>query len=872
MEFTELLPRLVRRVRYLVGRASVERDMADEMALHLELETEERIRNGMSPEEARRTALIDFGGVERFKEEGRTARGVRPIEDLVQDIRYALRVLSKSAGFTIACVLTVAIGIAATTSVFSVANAMLLRPPPVSHPERLVVVAEVWKSGDRSYETSMGQYMYRYAHYRDLRDASGQVFSGLAGFRYGMVSLRVRDEARAISSSAVSANYFDVLGIRPALGRFFSSANGSPDDATFEVVLGHDLWISTFAGDSAVIGRSIFVDSRRFTIVGVAPRGFTGTTTGLATDLWLETNEGTVAMLGRLTPGITRDQAIAELTAIGQHLPADSPSQRIRRMTLDPVIGPPAMSRGPVIGFMGMLVVTATLVLLIVAANIAGMFLARATYRRREIAVRLGRGAGGGRIIRQLLTESILICLVGGAIGFLLATSLIGLVPALNLPIGIRAALDMHPDGRVLAGSFAAALVAGVIAGLTPALQSARIDLLSALHGTGARGPKGIGRSRAGFVVAQLAMSLVLLLTAGLFTRAVQAPARIDRGLDAEGVVVAEVNVEPHGYDEHRGREFYAQLMARLRARPELASAGLGEWTPLSISHMGGGYNTPDGRHVPVTIGVASDGYLETVRIPVIAGRAFRASDTQTSNPVVIVNETLARTFWPNETPIGQHLDLNGTREVIGVIRDGKYRSLDEPARAFALLPFSQHYWSRMMIQARVRGDMSAGLAAVRAEVSKLDRNIALENVGPLSSQIDLYVLPQRVAAWCVGVFGLFGLGLAALGIYGVIAYHAAQRTRELGIRLALGARPADIVRGLLRPAVRALGIAVAIGLPVAFAIARLVGRFLYGVGALDPITFAIVPLLLGVVALLASYLPARLATRVDPLVSLRVD
>lgn len=885
-----LVSRLARRARYLLRRTAAEREMDDEMRLHLELEIEDRVRRGLSPEEARRTALVDFGGVERFKEDARTARGVRPVEDLVQDGRYALRVLGKSPGFTAASVLTLAVGIAATTAVFSVVNALVLRPPPVREPRRLFVLAEVWTSGQRSNSTDMGQHMYPYPHYLDLREATARVFTGLAGYRYGTVSLRVGDEARVLSSISASANYFQVLGLRPALGRLFSDTTERFGSAEPEIVISHELWQREFSGDSAVLGRTLFVNSRPFTIAGVAPRGFVGTMTGLVADVWLPAaagargpadprpgedirrRGGSVTMFGRLRPGLSVDQAVAALGVIGANVRPDQPSQQIEAMTLDPIIGVPVMVRGGAMGFTGMLFLTAALVLLIAAANIAGMLLARAAHRRREIAVRLALGASRGRLVRQLVTESVVLCLLGGTAGVLLARWLVSLVPAVQPPIGVRTSLDLEIDGLVLAVSLGMTLAAGVFAGLTPALQSTRFDLLSGLRGVDAGRPKRRGRSRNTFVVGQLAMSLVLLITAGLFTRALQRALLMDPGLDARNVVVGQLNVGSHGYDRARGEAFYARLVERLAARPEISSAALGQWTPLSLGHMGQDVGLPGGQRVSVTYGVADRGYLETMHIPIVAGRTIGAADTRTSTPVVIVNETLARRLWPGQSPLGQQLELEGPREVVGVVRDGKYRSMDEQPTAYAFIPFAQHYSAQMTIHARARGDVGAALAAVRAEVASLDANIALERPRVLSTDVELYSILQRVAAWVIGVFGLVGLGLATLGIYGVIAYRVAQRTRELGIRLALGARGSDLVMPVLREGLVVIGTGLAIGIPAALAIGRLARGFLFGLGGADPVTFAAVPLPLGGVALLASYLPARRAARVDPMISLRAE
>jgi predicted permease len=869
-----VLSRLFRRARYLLGHRALEHEMDEEMRMHLEMEIDERIRGGLSPHEARRTAYIDFGGVERFKEEARTSRGVRPIEDLVQDVRYAGRVLRKSPGFTTAAVSTLAIGIAATTVVFSVIEAVLFRPPPVPEPERLQIVAEVWTNGGRSLQTEMAQHMYAYSHYLALREVTGSVFTGLAGYRYGTVAIRFGGEARAVSSIAATANYFHVLGVRPALGRLFSDTADRTGTREPEAVISHELWQNALAGDSAILGKTLFVNSQQVTIVGVAPREFVGTMNGLVADVWVPVTGGSVAMFGRLRPSLTARQAVTTLSVIGRRLPPEQSWQAIKRMTLDPMIGPPAMSRGAVVGFGGMLFLTTAMVLLIAAANIAGMLLARAAHRRREIAMRLALGASRGRLVRQLVTESIVLCLAGGAAGILMATWMVRLVPTFQPPVGVRTLLDLQIDAIALLVSFGVALTAGIVAGLTPALQSTRFDLASGLRDVNVGLPGQPARLRSAFVVAQLAMSLVLLVTAGLFTRAFQRALLVDPGLDTKNVVAAEMDVGAHRYDRERGEAFYAQLTARLAARPEIASATLGKWTPLSFGYNGNGIELPDGSRVAVTWGVIDDRYLAAMRIPIVAGRGFDASHTAESTPVVIVNETMARRLWPGTSPLGQRIALEGKveREVIGVVRDGKYRSLDEAPMAYAFFPLKQRYTPRIIVHARARSDMAAAIKALHEETAALDANIAVERAGPLADRLELLFLPQRVAAWVVGVFGVVGLGLAALGVYGVIAYTVAQRTREIGIRLALGAQGRDVVGVVLRQGVVVIGIGIAIGLPAAMGIARLASAFLYGIGAADPATFVTVPVLLACVALLASFVPARRAARVDPMVSLRAD
>lgn len=885
---------LWRRLRALFRKDALDADMNAEMRAHLEFETEDGVRRGLSRDEAYRQARLAFGGADRFREEGREARGVQPFHDLMQDVRYAFRVLGKSPGFTAASVLTLALGMAATTVVVSVINALMVRRLAVDEPDRLFVVAEYWKGGMRSVSTDMGQYSYPYAHYLDLRDATSSVFSGLAGYRLGSVSLRGEGGARTLSAISASANYFQVLGLRPALGLLFSDTAEHFGAAVPEVVLSYDLWRSEYAGDSAVVGRTLSIDSRLHTIVGVAPRGFQGTAIGLLAEVWLpaagnarppaETRPGgdvrrragSVTMFGRLRPDLSRERALAALATIGPNLPAEQPAWRIRDMSLDPISGVPAMSRGAVLGFTGMLLLTAGLVLLIAAANVAGMLLARAAQRRREIAVRLAIGASRGRLVRQLLTESVTLCLLGGVAGLLLTIWLASLIPVAQPPGGLRVRLDIGVDAVVLAVAFAVSVAAGVFTGLTPAFQFTRPDLLSGLRIVDIGQPRQ-ARARDAFVVAQLALSLVLLITAGLFTRALQRALVTDPGLDARGVVVTQLDVSAHGYRRERGEAFFATLVERLAGRPEIASVALGQWTPLSMGHKGEdvtipGESGPDRRRFNITWGVMGPGYLELMRIPLLAGRSFTSADARHAAQVAVINETMAARLWPGVSPIGQRMDLNGVREVVGVVRDGKYRGLDEGPTGFAFVPVAQDYSPRLTVHVRARGETGAALAALRTEVAGLDPNVALEGAGPLTDELAIYTLPQRAAAWVVGLFGLVGLLLASVGIYGVIAFQVAQRAREFAIRIALGARGRHVLGRALDRALRVIGIGLTVGVLLALGSSRLIARFLFGVGAADPLTFIVVPLLLGIVALLASVVPATRAIRVDPVATLRAE
>jgi predicted permease len=643
------------------------------------------------------------------------------------------------------------------------------------------------------------------------------------------------------------------------------------------------------------------------TVVGVAPEGFNGTIGGLLTDLWVPAaayrlpppagdsvvsaapRDVLLTIFGRLRPGLSRERARAMLRLLAPHLSTGATPPEIRDVQLDAMTSIPAMARGDIAEFMAILSATAGLVLLIAATNVAGMLLARAMYRRREIAVRLALGASRGRVVRQMLTESGILCIAGGAAGVLLADWMIGVIPAVQPPIPVRAVLDLRLEPRVLVIALGIAMAASLIAGLVPALQTTARNLGTALHGGADAQTRSRRRLRTVFVVTQLAMSLALLVTAGLFVRALQRGLAVDPGFDPAGMVEAGVDLAPHGYNATRASVFYARLLDHLRARPEIASATIARWTPLSGSYNGAGVTLPgesaDGsRGTDFLFAIVDAGYFETMRVPIMAGRAFTAADEVAGRafaaadapdgvPAVVVNEEFARRLWPTESPVGRTLRLLGhTVRVVGVARDGgKGRGLNDDGHAWAYLPAARQ-WLTTTIYVRARSDPAAALTAIRHEVSALDPNIALVQPRTVSSQLDVYLLPQRLAAGFIGAFGMVGLALAAIGLYGMLAFHVAQRTRELGIRMALGARKGDVVRDVLRQAARMVIAGVAAGLVLAVAIGHLARAFLFGIGAADPLTLVAVPMLLGGVALLASYIPARRAAAVDPMESLRAE
>lgn len=816
--------------------------------------------------------------------------GSNGMDHLKLDLRFALRGLGRNPGFTGIAVLTLGIGIGATTAVFSLVNGLLLRPLPVNEPDRLVVVNELRRGGRISI--SNGQAALPYERYLAYREATTDILSGLAAQRRINFSLRAADGARNVNGIIVSGNYFDVLGVWPALGRFFSDG---PDGAAGarEVVLGYDSWQNAFAADPSIIGRPVYVDGRALTVVGVAPAGFGGTTIDFAPDIWVSyegyrqaagaagnAGDTWLTLFGRLTPGVTPAQVQAALAVIGPQIPAEDPDTEVTGVALQPLTGIPVSERAQVIGFLGMLFATAALVLLIASVNVAGMLLARAAARQREIAIRRAIGAGRGRLIRQLLTESVVLCLLAGAAGLLLAVWL-GDALAASRPSGLDIPLDLSLDARVLGFALLVTLATGVGFALMPALRASIPELVPALREAQGGPTRRRTRLRSGFVVAQLTMSLVLLVAAGLFVRTLQHALTVDPGFEPNGVVVAGLDLDSRGYDEARGRVFYRQLVERVAALPGIESVGLAIYPPLSGNVLAEDVeraNPPAGAGAAIVetqYGAVDVGYFETLRIPILAGRAFIAGDREGAPGVAIVNETLARRFWPGESAVGKRIAYEGRPlQVVGIARDGIYEDLAESTvPPYLYVPMEQWPGSYYRtLHARVEGDPGAALAAIRREVGALDPDIALVRASYLPSLIASFLLPQRFAAVLIGTFGLIGLELAAVGLYGLLAYDVAQRTPEFGLRMALGAQAGDVLRLVLWHGLAIVLGGLALGAAAAAVLTRFLSGFVFGVSPLDPVTFIGVALLLTGAALLASYLPARRATKVDPITALRYE
>lgn len=811
---------------------------------------------------------------------------------LWSDTIFAVRMLRKAPGFTAVAVLSLALGIGANTAIFSLVNAILLRPLPVSEPGRLVAVFPVSQSSEVR--------AFSYPAYVDFRDRN-DVFSGLFVTRFAPVSLSREGANERVWGYLVSGNYFDVLGVAAARGRTFAPEEDRTPLTHPVAVLSHGCWQRRFGGDSSLIGRDITLNNQRFRVIGIMPAGFTGTEVAFAPELWVPTmmqewiepgnpwlerrTTHNLFAIGRLKPGVTPEQAEASLNVLAGQLGREFPdTDEGATMTLTPpgLIHP--IVRGPIIGFAWVLMAVVGLVLLIACTNLANLLLARASERRREVAVRLALGASRWRLIRQLVTESVLLALAGGAAGVLLASwavdLIVGFRPQADLPFWI----DLTVDWRVFGFALLASVGTGLVFGIVPAWQSTSPALVPALKDATLQAGAYRSRLRSGLVIAQVSLSLVLLIAAGLVMRALQQVQTTSPGFDIENGLMMSVDVGLQGYDEVRGQEFYRRLIEQVSSLPGVRQASLTDSAPLSLN-----YNSTDiqvegqplarGANVPSAMNASvAANYFATMGIPLVAGREFNHADREGAPRAVIINEAFARRYLPGADPVGNAVGKRVSFasaegpywQIVGVAQDGKYFSIGEVARPFIYLPMPQSYEPRATLLVRTVSDPRAMTAAVRDAVRQLDAQLPVYDVKTMTEHLGLSLFPARVAALLLGSFGLLALTLAAIGIYGVMSYSATQRTREIGIRVALGARPSDVLRLIVKHGAIVTVAGVIIGLGAALALTRLMASLLYGVSATDPLTFLGVAALLLAVALVACYVPARRATKVDPLAALR--
>jgi macrolide transport system ATP-binding/permease protein len=823
-------------------------------------------------------------------------------DEMFQDLRFGVRMLVKGRGFTVAAVLCLALGIGANTAIFSLASAVLWRPLPVSQPGQLVEIIR----GD-----GMNGNALSYPDYLAI-SARNDTLAGLAISSVTDLILSRGSQSQVIAGEVVSGNYFDVLGVLPAVGRAFLPEEDRVPDAHPVVVVSHDFWQGQLDGDPQLVGKTITLNQHHFTVVGIAPAGFRGTVAPFSVSVWMpammiaqaKTNRSSpltdrsyeFSAIGRLKPDVDLKQAQAQLETLNRQLelanplPANGPRAPAadRSLKLVHMSGISFPFRWMAVTATALLSAVVGLVLLIACANVANLLLARAAARRKEIAVRLALGAGRMRLIRQLLTESILLAMLGAAGGMLIAFWINRTLMALEPPVPAswNFQIDLRLDAQALGFTVLLTFVTALVFGLAPALQSSKPDLVPALKDEApalSQGPRYLRwlSLRNALVVAQVAVSLVLLVGAGLFIRSLQYVQRLDLGFKTENRLALELNLAMQGYDDARTREFVAQAVERLAVLPGVESASAANSLPLGVRGDGslieieGRHTGPNERLPSVTSQLIGLDYLRTMGTRLMRGRDFTAQDTDSAPRVAIVNERMASRFFPNENPLGKRLRIGKQGEpfceIIGVVQDVTFH-LGAGPEPVAYRPLAQRSTGWLTLIVHTSGDPKAQIPAVRSAVQAIDDNLPAQEIKTLEEIVGLQFWPARMLAGLLAVLGSVGLLLASVGVYGVMSYSVAQRTREIGVRMALGAQSRDVLKLLVRQGVWLTLAGAAIGLALSFAATRLIASLLYGVEATDPITFIFVPSFLLGVAVVACYLPARRGTKVDPILALRSE
>jgi macrolide transport system ATP-binding/permease protein len=871
-------------------RQHLEDDLDEELRSHLEMAVEANLSRGMSAEDARREALRSFGGVEQTKELYRDQRGLPVIETTLQDLRFGLRILRRDPGFSILAMLCLTLGIGANAAVFSWVEGILFRPYPlVTHQERLLALTGTARG-------EAGHTGLSWPDFVDLR-RSCTLFDSFFVSKITGTTLSIGDRAERTTGSIVSDNYFDAIGVRPILGRGFEPGEDSGRNAHAVAVISYQLWKGHFNGDPQIVGKTQRLNGVMHTIVGVAPQGFYGTFVGWGMQFWVPTSMEEVFESGgykleardarwieafaRLKPGVTLEQAQAETSSVAKRLEDDYPAtNRGRSVKLWALWQTPFNNAGTLLPTLEIMLAVVVFVLLIACANVGNLLLVRSFARRHEMTVRLAIGAGRGRIVKQLFTEALILSAFGAAGGLLVAHwcrhALILLFPA-------RAGVAMHLPGeidwRVLLLSAGVCLLATLLLGLVPAMQTSKIDLAGALKAdsAGVVGSRGRAWVRSGLVVVQVSLSFVLLVGAGLLIQSLQKIRTSNPGFSTHDVLFTAVDLVSAGYAAQRAENFQDQLLDRVKALPGVESAAFARMTPLSYGSFSSTPIAVDGFEVPpeerptVEYNEVGPDYFATMGIPLVSGREFTRADDERGALVAIVNATMAAQYWRGRNPIGERVQVRDQwMQVVGVAKDSKYRGVRETAKPFFYVPRRQNFSVGAALFIRTPLNPETVAVALAREVHALDASLSPYELITLQEQLDRSTSPQLVAVTLVGVLGGLALLLAVIGLYGVMAYAVSQSTRELGLRMALGAGASNLVQLVLSRGLALMAGGVLLGAAVAVASTRLMGNLLYHVSPRDPRAFGAAFAVMTVATLAACFIPAWRATRTDPAEALR--
>jgi macrolide transport system ATP-binding/permease protein len=893
------LRRFLNRVLNLVARQQQDERLREEIEDHIALQTAENLRAGLSPVEARRQAMLKFGGVEAIKQDYRAVRGLLFVDNLLQDVRFAIRSLRRTPGLTAFVVITLALGIGMTSGTFSMVDGLIFRPYPVPHPSDVVTLVSI------THDSPFDNFSYR--EYLDIRDKTMSYDGVVANADMQAVGFSAEPGAtpRIKGGMMVSANYFHALGVEPRLGRGFREDEDQVPGRDAVVVLGPDFWKHEFSSDPSVLGRTIRLNGAKFTVIGVAPDTFPGMltfghpdfymplamapvfSTNIQKNFFEDRDDRELTVKARLKPGMTLAQARNELAVIAKNFEDEYPNVNRGRGAAVYTQFQSRTIEDENWKFGVIFVILALAVLLVACTNVAGLLLSRARSRAREIAVRLALGAGRFRLIRLLLTESLILAFLGGLAGIAIGYGVIewfqskqSIVFMTELPM----AIPFHMDTRVLLACVALSVLSALLCGLAPALQSTRVDLVSALKSADVDVP---GRKRLWgrnmLVVAQVSMSLMLLMASFLMARSFQHTLMEGTGFTKDHLLMTSFDPRLIQYNAAQTQQFYKLLAERMRQTPGVQSAALTQNIPFGIDDFDGVAFVPDGFQMPPdranfnsTMDTVDEGYFETLGIPILRGRAFLPSDTADAPRVAIVNEFFAKHYWPKEDAVGKHIRLDsptGTRlEIVGVAQTIKYQSMQKPID-FVYLPLPQHPVARMVLMLRSSGDPLQLVQPVKDIVRTLNPNLPmLQTRAYQDFYLNQAVRGPQIAIDLVGCMGLVGLLLAVAGLYGLVAYNVSRRTREIGIRMALGAASSDVLRLVMGKGLVLVATGTAIGLAMGFALEQLMNSMLFAAGGVDIVAYLIVVPTMFLVTMLAAYVPARRASRIAPTQALRYE
>jgi putative ABC transport system permease protein len=881
------------KLRALFKKKQLEKDLEDEVAFHLAMREEKRRAKGIAGEEAKYAARREFGNAMRVKEICREMWSFVSLETFWRDLRYGARALSRNPGFTAVAVLAIALGIGVNVGIFSVLNGIALRLLPVQRADQVVSVDQIL--GGHGPRNIHGEpTLFSFPEYQDYRDHN-RVFSGLLAYEPFLQATLGGDSPQMVFGAATSCNYFEVLGERPALGRGFVDADCSAPGASAVVVLSDDLWRNRFGADPALVGTTVLLNRAKFTVIGVAAPGFGGTepvpgafwapvTMQKALeqdrDFLNDKNMSWLALLGRLQPGVSLGEVRSDLGVIAgrldQRYPGRTTTLAIHQATF---LGRPE-ERQFVFGVGAVILTAVGLVLLIACANVANLLLARASSRQKEIAIRLSIGASRWQLIRQLLTESLLISLLGGALGSLIAFWSFAAISEFvlsHLPHGFpQLALKLGPDLRVLIYALGLTVITGIVFGSAPALHTTRADLSTAIKEDGAA---FAGKTRSGgllrntLVGLQVAICMILLIAAGILMRGLYVAQTIDPGFEMKNIAQVSYDLPAQGYKGERAEAFQKQLMERVAALPGVDGVAQARVMPLNHEYdmtefQVSGQTESQG----FEFNKVSASFFSMLALPIVRGRNFTDEEARSSAPVMVVTESTARRLWPGQDAIGKTMRVDKVEsQIVGIVKDAQISHLGESNGVFIFLPAGPKDQPELQLLVHGTNGYAPIANGIREAAHSVDPGLIVD-VTKFEDNLEVWRMPSRIVAVLSGVLGALALLLASIGVYGVVSYGVSRRTREIGIRMTLGADGRDVMRLLLRQAMRPVVIGALIGVACCAGVSQVLARVLYGMGSHDPIAFIGVPLFLMSVALLASYIPARRASKVDPVVALRYE